>query len=179
MSNRRVGRRYNFIYSKLVTDENSFAGFIAYCLYKQRKIAWIETFKKQNEGREPTDKQLYEEFSKKTESDYYYKGLMQEAENKKEELLSAWFKESEIETKKLKVENEAFQQKIINPLQEHFDPTFKVRAKNWIKNWGKDLILTFLSIILWVLLFFLIAKLSTPIRELLVDKLSGMIQLLS
>lgn len=45
MSNRK-GRRYNFIYSKLVTDANGLSGFIAYCLYKQEKIAWIEDFKK-------------------------------------------------------------------------------------------------------------------------------------
>ena len=47
MSNRK-GRRYNYIYSKLVTDANGLSGFIAYCLYKQEKIAWIEDFRKKN-----------------------------------------------------------------------------------------------------------------------------------
>lgn len=43
---KQKGRRYSYIYSKLVTDPNGLTGVIAYCLYKQEKIAWIEDFKK-------------------------------------------------------------------------------------------------------------------------------------
>ena len=76
------GRRYNYIYSKLVTAENGLTGFVAYCLYKQKKVAWIEQFKKSHNNTPPTDKQIEDEFSRGTVSDTYLQGLLQEAEGK-------------------------------------------------------------------------------------------------
>ena len=60
---KQKGRRYNFIYSKLVTEDNGLNGFIAYCLYKQEKIAWIEDFKKSHNNIPPTDKEIEDNFS--------------------------------------------------------------------------------------------------------------------
>ena len=96
---KQKGRRYNFIYSKLVTDANGLSGFIAYCLYKQEKIAWIEDFKKSHNNIPPTDKEIEDNFSNKTNHKYYLDGLMSRADKMKEELLSAWGLQHENEKK--------------------------------------------------------------------------------
>ena len=50
-----MARQYNFIYSKLVRDEDDFVGHIAYALYKAEKVAYIEKFKSEHGGQEPTE----------------------------------------------------------------------------------------------------------------------------
>ena len=52
-----MSRKYNFIYSKLVEDNDDVVGHIAYSLYKNEKIEYIETFKEKY-GSEPTDLDL-------------------------------------------------------------------------------------------------------------------------
>lgn len=51
-------RQYNFIYSKLVKSEDDIVGHIAYSLYKSEKVAYIEKFKEENGGKEPTEADL-------------------------------------------------------------------------------------------------------------------------
>lgn len=51
-------RQYNFIYEKLVEDENDIVGNIAYSLYKSDKIKFIEDFKLKHSGNEPTEQDL-------------------------------------------------------------------------------------------------------------------------
>lgn len=51
-------RQYNFIYSKLVRHERDIAGHIAYSTYKAEKVAYIEKFKNENGGKEPTESDL-------------------------------------------------------------------------------------------------------------------------
>lgn len=50
---------YNWIYERLVQDENDLVGAIAYVLYKQQKIEFIEGVKKENDG-DPTAEQWVE-----------------------------------------------------------------------------------------------------------------------
>ena len=50
-----MAREYNFIYSRLVKDKSDMIGHIAYSLYKQEKVSWIEGHKQGNDGKEPTD----------------------------------------------------------------------------------------------------------------------------
>ena len=51
-------RKYNFIYLKLVKNENDFRGIVAYSLYKQHKINHIKEFKNKNSGQLPTEEEL-------------------------------------------------------------------------------------------------------------------------
>ena len=51
-------RKYNFIYSKLVRHERDIAGHIAYSTYKAEKVAYIEKFKSEHGGNEPTEEDL-------------------------------------------------------------------------------------------------------------------------
>ncbi|WP_019518753.1 hypothetical protein [Faucicola boevrei] len=53
-----MDKHYNEIYQILVTDENDLAGAIAYSLYKQHKVEWLEKIRQQNNGNEPTPEQL-------------------------------------------------------------------------------------------------------------------------
>jgi Fe2+ transport system protein B len=49
--------KYNFIYAKLVEDENDILGIIAYSMYKRQKIEYIQTIDKKY-GREPTNEEF-------------------------------------------------------------------------------------------------------------------------
>lgn len=49
-------REYNFIYEKIVNDENDFIGKIAYSIYKEDKISYINTFFDSNHR--PTQEEL-------------------------------------------------------------------------------------------------------------------------
>ena len=53
-----MSRRYNFIYSKLVNSQDDVVGHIAYSLYKADKVAYIEEYKNNNGGAEPTEEEL-------------------------------------------------------------------------------------------------------------------------
>lgn len=48
---------FNFIFDKLVLDNDDFVGMVAYSIYKQQKIEWLNNFKKEN-GRTATDAEL-------------------------------------------------------------------------------------------------------------------------
>ena len=141
---KQKGRRYNFIYSKLVTKEHGLTGFIAYCLYKQKKVAWIENFKEEHKV-PPTDKEIEDLFSTKTDSETYITGLMQTAESKKEELLTTWAIEHENEKQKLREENRSLKELIPNSVQHHLNPSWGTRFKGL----GKDILLSMISIALW------------------------------
>lgn len=51
-------RNYNYIFSKLVNAEDDVVGLLAYAIYKQQKIEYIEDFTKKHDGRGPTDEEL-------------------------------------------------------------------------------------------------------------------------
>lgn len=51
-------RKYNHIYSQLVEGKGDIIGHIAYALYKDAKIEYIERFKKEHGGKEPDEDDL-------------------------------------------------------------------------------------------------------------------------
>lgn len=53
-----MSRQYNFIYEKLVDDRGDIAGHVAYSLYKSDKISFIEKFKQEHDGKEPTEEEF-------------------------------------------------------------------------------------------------------------------------
>lgn len=52
-------RKFSYIYSELVEDENDMIGHIAYSLYKSNKIKFIEQFKSENSDKTPTEDELH------------------------------------------------------------------------------------------------------------------------
>lgn len=52
-----MARNYNHIFSKLVDNETDLIGLVAYGLYKNNKIEFLENFKEKN-GREPSEDEL-------------------------------------------------------------------------------------------------------------------------
>ena len=55
--NEANSHKYNYIYSKLVQDQNDILGVIAYSIYKRHKIEFI-TSVSEKEGRDPTDEEF-------------------------------------------------------------------------------------------------------------------------
>lgn len=53
-----MSRTYNFIYRELVSDENDVVGHVAYALYKSSKIEYIEKFKQEHGGKQPSESEL-------------------------------------------------------------------------------------------------------------------------
>lgn len=51
-------RKYNYIYKQLVEDRGDIIGHIAYALYKEDKIEYINKFKKEHNNNEPTEDDL-------------------------------------------------------------------------------------------------------------------------
>ncbi len=52
-----MARKYNYIYSKLVEGETDLIGLVAYGLYKNNKIEYLQNFKEKN-NREPFEEEL-------------------------------------------------------------------------------------------------------------------------
>ncbi|MCM1356471.1 MAG: hypothetical protein NC212_08720 [Staphylococcus sp.] len=50
-----MGKSYNFIYKKLVTDDNDLIGLIAYGLYKQHKIEFIRSYRESHNDSDPSE----------------------------------------------------------------------------------------------------------------------------
>lgn len=74
-------RQYNFIYSKLVRNEDDFVGHIAYAMYKAEKVAFIEKFKDEHGGQEPTETDL-KPFNDMTSTDVRLASYMVSAERR-------------------------------------------------------------------------------------------------
>lgn len=53
-----TARKFSFLYTEIVEDENDMIGHIAYSLYKTSKIEFIKNFKKNNDERLPTEQEL-------------------------------------------------------------------------------------------------------------------------
>ncbi|MBQ9094087.1 MAG: hypothetical protein IJY03_08925 [Prevotella sp.] len=53
-----MSRQYNFIYKQLVDGEGDITGHVAYSLYKMDKICFIEKFKKEHDGKEPSEEEF-------------------------------------------------------------------------------------------------------------------------
>ena len=51
-------RKFSYLYSQLVKNENDLTGHIAYSLYKSSKIEYIEQFKRDNDGKTPSEEDL-------------------------------------------------------------------------------------------------------------------------
>lgn len=71
-------RNYNFIYKKLVKGKADIIGHIAYALYKDEKIAYIENFKKEK-GKDPNELDLkpFNDISSAEQSIAKYKFMAQ------------------------------------------------------------------------------------------------------
>ncbi len=51
-------KKFSFLFSEIVENENDMIGHIAYSLYKSSKIQFIENLKEENGGTPPTEDQL-------------------------------------------------------------------------------------------------------------------------
>lgn len=96
---------------------------------------------------------------------------MSKADKKKEELLNAWGLQHENEKAQLQIENSLLKQ-IIEPMEGYLKPTLA----NRFKNWGKDILFSFISVPLWVLVIYLITCLSSPLKSFLANTLKEWIK---
>lgn len=114
-----MSKKYNYIYSKLVEGEGDFVGHIAYSLYKQDKIAYIEDFKNKNGNNDPTDVQL-EAFHQLTTMPNYIATYRMKAENILDAFMNTTLSETVKEIEQEVRENqEHILAEIIQPIKPH------------------------------------------------------------
>lgn len=53
-----IEKKYSYLYSQIVEDENDLIGHITYSLYKTSKVKFIKEFTESNKGRVPTQEEL-------------------------------------------------------------------------------------------------------------------------
>ena len=104
-------------------------------------------------------------------SDPYLQGLLQEADNKRDMLLNEWTKQHEDEKSILKQKIERLEELISISVKAYLSPTLMER----IIRWGKDLLFTFISLLLWFGLFFLLGKIYPPFKAFLLGQFASFI----
>ena len=160
---KKSGREYNYIYSKLVTRENGLCGFVAYCLYKQKKVDWIDNFTKRNK-KGPTDGEIHRGFSVTTENDTYIQGLMEEAKGKEKELLECWMAPLQTEKKRL-------ESLIGSSVRKRISPTRIDRVVAFFT----EVFYAMLALIGWFFVIVLISKLWPPFSRYIIGELKELI----
>ena len=99
-----AANNFNFIYRKLVQDDNDILGIIAYALYKRQKIEFIENFKKKHE-KEPQEAD-FSSFNDFSCSDLQLSSYNNEAQTLAKNFLESSLNEAAAELE-LKYSNEA------------------------------------------------------------------------
>jgi uncharacterized protein YwqG len=116
------GRKYNFIYKKLVESEDDLVGLVAYGIYKQHKIAFINDFK-ENYKREPSASEIEIFFLTSTTSDQ-----LKKYKDKAESLVS------EIVSNTILEEIQSFENDMLNKYEEKIEKAVKNNIPSNTKN---------------------------------------------
>ena len=107
----KTDKEYNWVFKDLVTDSSDIIGAISYTLYKQQKIAFIESFKEENKHY-PTDQEL-DGFHRTSSSIQAKKGYETQASNILNEAFNQLISEHILEelekAKQAQIDNEVIQ----------------------------------------------------------------------
>lgn len=118
MDNSNHQRSYNYIYSKLVSDETDIFGHIAYALYKADKIEFIEKLK--DEGKEVTEEDL-QPFHQISCLDSTLERYKVQAAVILDAFLNEVLKEHKTDIEKKYIENQQkHMQEVVTPLKQKF-----------------------------------------------------------
>lgn len=134
-------------YSHFVKDEDDFVGKIAYTLYKERKIAWIENTKKENGGTPPDEKEIYQYFISNENTEIVVKKHIDEAKGMLQDYVISMFDTELTNFKENQIyELEDYKKSV---KQDYLIKTVQQEVAKGNKPWRKSirdgLIVTFLS----------------------------------
>ena len=130
-------KQYNYIYSKLVSGSEDVIGLLAYSIYKQHKIEFIEDFKKKK-GSAPTDADIVG-FIMSSETPSQLEKYRESANT----ILS--------ETVADAVQNEM--ERISFDFQNAIEPVVKKHSYSWVKTVFLNVLGSFVFSILLVIVF--------------------------
>ena len=131
---------YNYIYSKIVLNGSDIIGYVAYSLYKQEKIEFIQTFKIQH-GSEPSDSDL-QTFHALTNTDTRIKSYRSQAEN-----ILAEFSTEILTNETAKIQSE-YDNLLLEELKKS-RPFWRGVGESILSNFFSLGIIAFLLLILW------------------------------
>ena len=155
-----MSRKYNYIFSKLVDDETDLIGLVAYGIYKNNKIEYIEKFKEKN-GREPTEDEL-EQFNEHSCTDSSLKNYIRIAETNINDLMNETVYQ-EVERQKLEFFN--------NQTTEIKNIVKELKPKSPWEGFGMRVLQSFIASILVASLIFLIIFIIKSSQEGLINTL--------
>lgn len=136
-------QKYNTIYEKLVNDRGDIIGHVAYSLYKADKADFIKTYKKQNNGSPPTDKDI-DGYHSTICTESHLERYKLQAENIINETLV-----SSLEDMKEKMQIEQAQN-----LRGHIEEAIKpIKPSGFYSQLGKDVVLSLISTIITIVIF--------------------------
>lgn len=148
-----VDKKYNFIYRELVQNWDDIVGHVAYSLYKENKIQFIEKFKKDHGGKEPTDED-FENFHRISclpdSIENYKRSAVELLKSFMNALLADEVKEIEASTFR---RHEEMLRQIVEKMKSH--------RKSWWKELGMSALSTF---IIMVIIAFIPLLFPCPIK---------------
>lgn len=144
-----AGKQYNFIYSELVKDSNDVIGMLAYSIYKQHKIEFIEDFKKKK-GSAPSDADI---------ESFIMSSVTASQLEKYRESASTILSEIVADNVQRELSN------IDIDFQKSMDPVVKKHSPSWYKTVGLNVLGSFLFSIILFIIFLLGYTTETSIRN--------------
>lgn len=155
-----MARKYNHIFSKLVDDETDLIGLVAYGVYKNNKIEYLENFKKKNQ-REPSEDEI-EQFNENSCSESSLRNYIRIAEANINDLMNETVYQ-EVEKQKLEFYN--------NQTTEIRSIVKDLKPKSPWEGFGLRVLQSFIASILVASLIFLIIFIIKSSQEGLVNTL--------
>lgn len=157
-----MARKYNYIFSKLVDNETDLIGLVAYGLYKNNKIEFLQNFKEKNK-REPTEEEL-DSFNEYSWTDNSLQNYIRIAESNITDLMNETVSQ-EVESRK----NEFFN----NQTTEIRNIVKELKPKSAWDGFGLRVLQSFIASILAASLIFLIIFIIKSSQEGIMNTLKG------
>lgn len=155
-----MARKYNLIFSKLVDSETDLIGLVAYGIYKNNKIEYLENFKKKY-NREPSEDEI-EQFNENSCSDGSIHNYLRIAESNITDLMNETIYQ-EVERQKMEFYN--------NQTTEIRNIVKDLKPKSPWEGFGLRVLQSFIASILVASLIFLIIFIIKSSQEGLVNTL--------
>lgn len=130
-------KQYNYIYSKLVSSPEDVIGLLAYSIYKQHKIEFIEDFKKKK-GSAPTDADI---------ENFIMSSVTQSQLEKYKESANAILSETVADAVQDEMERMSFD------FQNAIEPVVKKHSYSWFKTISLNIVGSFVFSVLLVIFF--------------------------
>lgn len=145
---------YNDIYEKLVDSDDDIIGIVSYAFYKKQKVEWAKRIREQNSGAVPTQEQQ-DAFYTVASTDTAIDGYRKQAQISMDKFLESTVEE--FGTKLEEIESDV--ERMLADLDERYNQKLRrelkeARGEPWLTSIGKNLVASFLFVLLVGVIYF-------------------------